>query len=135
MDSATLTLELSKLRRGLEEILALVSDGVDGDGTPKQAPLPDPVSVEGDPCVVSESRSAENSGACQSGDRDELFEEALEVVIEFGNASPAILQMWLSIDYSRAARILSQLEAQGMVTGKGKVRDKAYERRGSVSRA
>jgi len=62
-------------------------------------------------------------------DSDELFDEALIVVTEFGNATPSILQMWLSIDYHRARRILKDFEAQGLVSSKGRVRHKAFELR------
>jgi DNA segregation ATPase FtsK/SpoIIIE-like protein len=62
-------------------------------------------------------------------DSDELFDEALIVVTEFGEATPSILQMWLSIDYHRATRILKDFEAQRLVNSKGRVRHKAFELR------
>ena len=48
------------------------------------------------------------------------------VLTEFGQASPAILQMWLSIDYSRAMTILNRFQAEGLISSKGKVRHKAF---------
>lgn len=51
-----------------------------------------------------------------SGEKDELFEEALRVVCQYDRASASLLQRRLSIGYARAARILDQLEAAGVVS-------------------
>lgn len=119
MYASTLTPCLSKLRRGLEEILALSTrEGRESTdiGIHKSSPA----------STAIESSSIEIH---LPSDSDELFDEALIVVTEFGNATPSILQMWLSIDYHRATRILKDLEAQGLVTSKGRVRHKAFELR------
>jgi len=47
--------------------------------------------------------------------RDALFEEAIRIICEYDKASASLLQRRLSIGYSRAARILDQLEAEGVV--------------------
>ena len=49
------------------------------------------------------------------GERDTLFEEAVRVVCEYDRASASLLQRRLKIGYARAARILDQLEAAGVV--------------------
>jgi DNA segregation ATPase FtsK/SpoIIIE-like protein len=64
-------------------------------------------------------------------ERDDLYDDALVVLTEFGQASPAVLQMWLSIDYSRATKLLSEFQADGLVSSKGSVRHKAYSLRRS----
>ncbi len=46
---------------------------------------------------------------------DELFDEAVELVVAEGKGSASLLQRKLSIGYSRAARILDELEAHGIV--------------------
>ncbi len=46
---------------------------------------------------------------------DSLFEEAIRVVCQHDRASASLLQRRLSIGYSRAARILDQLEEVGIV--------------------
>jgi hypothetical protein len=46
---------------------------------------------------------------------DELFDKALEIVIETGKASSAFLQRRMSIGYARAARIMDQLELEGYI--------------------
>lgn len=49
------------------------------------------------------------------GDFDEFFQEAVRIVCQFDRASASLLQRRLHIGYSRAARILDQLEAEGVV--------------------
>ncbi|PJC68312.1 DNA translocase FtsK [candidate division WWE3 bacterium CG_4_8_14_3_um_filter_42_11] len=51
-----------------------------------------------------------------SGEEDELFTEAIKVVCSHDRASASLLQRRLSIGYARAARILDQLEARGIVS-------------------
>ncbi|MEA2016716.1 MAG: DNA translocase FtsK 4TM domain-containing protein [Actinomycetota bacterium] len=52
-----------------------------------------------------------------SKNKDELFYEALRVVVDFGHASASLLQRRLKIGYSRAARIIDQMEERGLVSG------------------
>ncbi len=49
------------------------------------------------------------------GDVDELFEDAVRLVCQFDKASASLLQRRLSVGYARAARILDQLQAAGVV--------------------
>lgn len=49
------------------------------------------------------------------GDKDELFEDAIKVVIQNEKASSSLLQRRLSVGFNRAANILEQLEAEGIV--------------------
>ena len=46
---------------------------------------------------------------------DELIEEATRVVREYNHASVSLLQRRLKVGYSRAARVMDQLEARGVV--------------------
>jgi len=46
---------------------------------------------------------------------DELYAEAKELVIRRGKASTSLLQRYLSIGYNRAARIMDELEREGIV--------------------
>jgi len=51
-----------------------------------------------------------------SGDtRDELFEEAAELVVRHQQGSVSLIQRRLKVGYSRAARIIDELEAAGIV--------------------
>ncbi|MBI4084369.1 MAG: DNA translocase FtsK [Candidatus Levybacteria bacterium] len=57
-----------------------------------------------------------NSTAGLGGDgKDPLFEEVVRLVCQFDTASASFLQRKMSIGYSRAARILDQLEGEGIV--------------------
>jgi len=49
------------------------------------------------------------------GERDELYSEAKDLVIRRGKASTSFLQRRLSIGYNRAARIMEELEKEGIV--------------------
>jgi S-DNA-T family DNA segregation ATPase FtsK/SpoIIIE len=49
------------------------------------------------------------------GETDDLFRKAVELICQYDKASASLLQRRLSIGYARAARILDQLEAAGVV--------------------
>ncbi|HJX59182.1 hypothetical protein A2V61_03645 [Candidatus Woesebacteria bacterium RBG_19FT_COMBO_47_8] len=51
-----------------------------------------------------------------TGEADDLFAEAVRVVCQYERASASLLQRRLSIGYARAARIIDQLEAAGVVS-------------------
>ncbi|HDQ88666.1 MAG TPA: DNA translocase FtsK [candidate division WWE3 bacterium] len=57
-----------------------------------------------------------NTSVSSGGDAvDELFDEAVEICVNSGKASASLLQRRLSIGYARAARILDELEAKGVI--------------------
>ena len=47
--------------------------------------------------------------------RDELFNEAVEVTLDLGQASVSMLQRRLKLGYARAARLVDQMEQEGIV--------------------
>lgn len=49
------------------------------------------------------------------GDADDLLPQAIEIVVEAGQASASLLQRRLKVGYSRAGRLIDQLEARGIV--------------------
>ena len=52
----------------------------------------------------------------EGGDEvDPLLDKAIEVVIESGQASTSYLQRRLKVGYSRAARIIDQMEQKGVI--------------------
>ncbi len=55
-------------------------------------------------------------GSLGTDGKDALFEEAIRIVCQYDRASASLLQRRLSIGYSRAARILDQLEEKGVVS-------------------
>lgn len=48
-------------------------------------------------------------------EEDDLFWEAVRIVVEYGQASASILQRRLRVGYTRAARLVDMMEAKGMV--------------------
>ena len=50
------------------------------------------------------------------GDKDELYQQALEIIRSEGKASTSFLQRKLQIGYNRAARIIDMMEAEGIVS-------------------
>jgi len=48
---------------------------------------------------------------------DELLPQAIEMVIEAGQASVSLLQRRFKVGYARAARMIDQMEARGIVGG------------------
>ena len=51
----------------------------------------------------------------EEGDTDSMLDEAIRVVVEAGQASTSLLQRRLKLGYSRAARIIDQMEERGVV--------------------
>ncbi len=54
----------------------------------------------------------------ESGEEDELLEEAIKISIQLGEVSTSLIQRKLRIGYNRAARIIEQLEAKGIISGR-----------------
>ncbi len=50
------------------------------------------------------------------GEKDDLYEQALEIIRTEGKASTSFLQRKLQIGYNRAARIIDMMEANGVVS-------------------
>ena len=70
--------------------------------------------------VAEKERSAGSKGAASADeagadDADEMLNAAIEVVLETGQASTSMLQRRLKLGYSRAARIVDQMEERGIV--------------------
>jgi DNA segregation ATPase FtsK/SpoIIIE, S-DNA-T family len=58
-----------------------------------------------------------DSGFSEEGDEanDDLFEDAVRLVLEFGKASTSLLQRRLRIGYGRAAHLIDMMERDGIV--------------------
>lgn len=59
-------------------------------------------------------RRKSTAGAGEGG-RDELFEEAAKIIVRHQQGSVSLLQRRLKVGYSRAARLVDELEAAGIV--------------------
>jgi S-DNA-T family DNA segregation ATPase FtsK/SpoIIIE len=64
------------------------------------------------PSMVERKRGG---GAGGSGDRDELFEDAARLIVRHQQGSVSLLQRRLKVGYSRAARLVDELEMAGIV--------------------
>ncbi len=63
----------------------------------------------------AEEASGGDSDNLDDADRDKLFREAAEVVIQNQHGSTSLLQRRLKVGYGRAARIIDQLHAAGIL--------------------
>ena len=64
------------------------------------------------PSVLEKTRK---SSANPGGERDELFEDAARLVVQHQQGSVSLVQRRLKVGYSRAARIIDELEMAGVV--------------------
>ncbi len=58
---------------------------------------------------------AEDRQSSDDSDADDLLPQAIEVVVEIGQASASLLQRKLKVGYSRAGRLIDQLEERGII--------------------
>jgi len=65
--------------------------------------------------TITQSEDEATGGDGTSGERDELFEQALRICCEMKRASTSVLQRRLRIGYGRAAAILDALEREGFI--------------------
>jgi S-DNA-T family DNA segregation ATPase FtsK/SpoIIIE len=61
------------------------------------------------------SRAEGGSGELDGDENDELFQDAVKLVLEFGKASTSLLQRRLRIGYGRAAHLIDLMEKDGIV--------------------
>ena len=57
-----------------------------------------------------------NENTKNQGDKDELYESAVDIIKSEGKASTSFLQRKLQIGYNRAARIIDMMETEGLVS-------------------
>ncbi len=68
--------------------------------------------------IIEEIENNAAKGKNSSDDSDELIDEAIQIVLEAGQASTSLLQRRLKIGYNRAARIIDEMEAEGIISGR-----------------
>lgn len=73
------------------------------------------VRAQAQPTYVAESIMREATDGESIGEEDELFEEAVRLILETQEASISKLQRRFRIGYTRAARIIDSMEALGIV--------------------
>ncbi len=67
--------------------------------------------------IMEEINSGDNAPNNPDDDSDELLPRAIELVVEAGQASVSLIQRKFKVGYARAARIVDQMEARGIVGG------------------
>jgi S-DNA-T family DNA segregation ATPase FtsK/SpoIIIE len=91
----------------------LVSDG-------EVEQVVDALKAQGEPVYVDSVTQDESEGFGIGGNTDsgdQLYDQAIALVLRERKASTSFIQRHLQIGYNRAARIMDQLEADGIVTG------------------
>ena len=66
--------------------------------------------------TINKDPKASDAGS-DDDDTDALFDDAIELVIDMGQASASMLQRKFKIGYSRAGRIVDQMEERGIISG------------------
>ena len=66
--------------------------------------------------ILNFADEKEIGDSANQGDKDELYQQALEIIRSEGKASTSFLQRKLQIGYNRAARIIDMMEADGVVS-------------------
>ena len=64
---------------------------------------------------AAKEKGSVTGGSSQKDDRDSMLDAAIEIVVEAGQASTSFLQRRLKLGFSRAGRIMDEMEAMGII--------------------
>jgi S-DNA-T family DNA segregation ATPase FtsK/SpoIIIE len=88
------------------------------------------------PSYASPEQFLRQEEAAEEEAKDEVYEQAKELVLSTGQASASLIQRRLRVGYPRAARMVEQMEAEGIVGAAGRDgRREVLGRRGPVGQA
>ncbi|MFH1191611.1 MAG: DNA translocase FtsK [Candidatus Omnitrophota bacterium] len=73
------------------------------------------IKAQGEPAYDEQILKEQQKNSLANGDKDELYDEAVRVIMESNQASVSILQRRMRLGYTRAARIIDMMEAEGLV--------------------
>ncbi len=65
--------------------------------------------------ILDTKPPGEENGGLSAGERDEMYDEAVRIVMETNQASISMIQRRLRIGYNRAARMVELMEREGIV--------------------
>ena len=83
--------------------------------------------------ILESSQSGADDGSHAADQRDPLYDEALRIVFEAGQASISMIQRRLRIGYNRSARIVEQMEREGIVAAADGARPREVRTRPDLS--
>ena len=66
--------------------------------------------------ILETSATDRDNSSLGGNQRDELYDEALRIVLDSGQASISMLQRRLRIGYNRSPGMVEQMEREGIVT-------------------
>jgi S-DNA-T family DNA segregation ATPase FtsK/SpoIIIE len=72
---------------------------------------------QGEPAYDETITADEKSADTIELDKDDLYDQAARIVVETGQASISYLQRRLRVGFSRAARLVDMMEAEGLISG------------------
>ena len=78
------------------------------------------VKAQAGPDFSSEPVFQDQVNVEEEQERDEVYEQAREVVLASGQASASLIQRRLRLGYPRAARLIEQMEEEGIVSAPGR---------------
>jgi S-DNA-T family DNA segregation ATPase FtsK/SpoIIIE len=85
------------------------------------------------PAYNQELQTLQSEEAAKEEEKDEVYEQAKELVLTTGQASASLIQRRLRVGYPRAARMIEQMESEGIVGAAGRDgRREVLGRRGPV---
>ncbi|MDP2927349.1 MAG: DNA translocase FtsK 4TM domain-containing protein [Candidatus Omnitrophota bacterium] len=73
------------------------------------------IKAQGEPVYDDRILKGQQKNSLANGDKDELYDEAVRVIMESNQASVSILQRRMRLGYTRAARIIDMMEMEGLV--------------------
>ena len=73
------------------------------------------IKAQGEPAYDDQILKEQQKSSLANGDKDELYDEAVRVIMESNQASVSILQRRMRLGYTRAARIIDMMEMEGLV--------------------
>jgi S-DNA-T family DNA segregation ATPase FtsK/SpoIIIE len=79
--------------------------------------LVDFIKAEAEPVYDEEILAGQEKAELHAGayEKDELYDDAVRIIMESNQASVSILQRRLRLGYTRAARIIDAMEQEGMI--------------------
>jgi S-DNA-T family DNA segregation ATPase FtsK/SpoIIIE len=73
------------------------------------------IKSQAEPVYDEEILKEQHKSYLGTGEKDELYEQAVKIIMESNQASVSILQRMMRLGYTRAARIIDTMEQEGLI--------------------